>query len=431
MSDLIVRGGNKLSGEITPAGNKNSALPILCASLLTNEDVTIKNFPDLTDVQKLIELMISMGSQIEWDKKNCILKINNSHFKDNLGNNGFPMGMRGAILLIGPLVTRMQHIEVKKEIGGCSLGIRELDPHLEVLNGLGVMTEEKDSILTINSPRRLSGGKLWQDYMSVTTTENFIMASSKAKGVSTMTNAASEPHVQDLCNFLISMGAKISGVGTSTLEITGVEELHSTEFSISSDHHEITTLLALGAMTGGEIRVNNAEPEFFPLINKTFNKFGVKIEYEGDTAIVKPVSKLVIQEPYTKNMLQKIEAAPWPYFPADLIQLMIALAVKSEGNIMFWNKLYEGGFFWIQEMMKFGAHIVMCDPYRIIVFGDKPLSPATVDSPNIIRATVALMMVALTIKGESLIRNADSIKRAHPNFVENLQKLGADISWVN
>ncbi|HNW32773.1 MAG TPA: UDP-N-acetylglucosamine 1-carboxyvinyltransferase [Candidatus Dojkabacteria bacterium] len=431
MSDLIVRGGNKLSGEITPAGNKNSALPILCASLLTNEDVTIKNFPDLTDVQKLIELMISMGSQIEWDKKNCILKINNSNFKDNLGNNGFPMGMRGAILLIGPLVTRMQHIEVKKEIGGCSLGIRELDPHLEVLNGLGVMIEEKESILTITSPKRLSGGKLWQDYMSVTTTENFIMASSKAKGVSTMTNAASEPHVQDLCNFLISMGAKISGVGTSTLEITGVEELHSTEFSISSDHHEITTLLALGAMTGGEIRVNNAEPEFFPLINKTFNKFGVKIEYEGDTAIVKPVSKLVIQEPYTKNMLQKIEAAPWPYFPADLIQLMIALAVKSEGNIMFWNKLYEGGFFWIQEMMKFGAHIVMCDPYRIIVFGDKPLSPATVDSPNIIRATVALMMVALTIKGESIIRNADSIKRAHPNFVENLQKLGADISWVN
>lgn len=431
MSDLIVRGGNKLSGEITPAGNKNSALPILCASLLTNEDVTIKNFPDLTDVQKLIELMISMGSQIEWDKKNCILKINNSHFKDNLGNNGFPMGMRGAILLIGPLVTRMQHIEVKKEIGGCSLGIRELDPHLEVLNGLGVMTEEKDSILTITSPKRLSGGKLWQDYMSVTTTENFIMAASKAKGVSTMTNAASEPHVQDLCNFLISMGAKISGVGTSTLEITGVEELHSTEFSISSDHHEITTLLALGAMTGGEIRVNNSEPEFFPLINKTFNKFGVQIEYEGDTAIVKPIAKLVIQEPYTKNMLQKIEAAPWPYFPADLIQLMIALAVKSEGNIMFWNKLYEGGFFWIQEMMKFGAHIVMCDPYRIIVFGDKPLSPATVDSPNIIRATVALMMVALTIKGESLIRNADSIKRAHPNFVENLQKLGADIAWIN
>ncbi len=430
MANLIVRGGNKLSGEITPAGNKNSALPILCASLLTNESVTINNFPDLTDVQKLIDLMISMGSEIQWDKENCTLKINNSKFKNNLGDNGFPMGMRGAILLLGPLVTRMQDIEVKKEIGGCALGIRELDPHLEVLQGLGVKIEEEKNILKIYSPKRLVGGKLWQDYMSVTTTENFIMAASKAKGISVMTNAASEPHVQDLCNFLISMGAKIDGVGTSTLTITGVEELHSTEFSISSDHHEITTLLALGAMTGGEIRVNNAEPEFFPLIRKTFKKFGVQIEYEGETAIIKPVSKLIIQEPYTKNMLQKIEAAPWPYFPADLIPLMIALAVKSEGNIMFWNKLYEGGFFWIQEMMKFGAHIVMCDPYRVIVFGNKPLSPATVDSPNIIRATVALMMVALTINGESIIRNADSIKRAHPNFVENLQKLGADIAWT-
>jgi len=430
MSNLLVRGGNVLSGEITPAGNKNSALPLLCGSLLTNEDVVINNFPDLTDVQKLIELLMSMGSKIEWDKERNVLKINNSDFKNDLGDNGFPMGMRGAILLLGPLVTRMKHIEVKKEIGGCSLGIRELDPHLEILQGLGVTINEQQNTLLIDSPEKLQAGKLWQDYMSVTTTENFVMAATKAKGVSVMTNAASEPHVQDLCNFLVSMGAKIEGIGTSTLTITGVEELHGTDFTVSSDHHEITTLLALGAMTGGEIRVNNAEPEFFPLIVKAFKKFGVEIEYEGETAIVKPTGELVIQEPYTKNMLQKIEAAPWPYFPADLIQLMIALAVKSKGNIMFWNKLYEGGFFWIQEMMKFGAHIVMCDPYRIIVFGDKPLSPATVDSPNIIRATVALMMVALTIKGESVIQNADSIKRAHPNFVENLQKLGADISWI-
>ncbi len=431
MSDLVVRGGNVLSGEITPAGNKNSALPILCASLLTDEDVIIKNFPDLTDVQKLLDLMISMGSKVEWDKENNILKINNSEFKDDLGENGFPMGMRGAILLLGPLVTRMKNIKVKKEIGGCALGIRELDPHLEVLQGLGVKMIDTKDLLKIDSSNGLTAGHLWQDYMSVTTTENFAMAASKAKGTSSMTNAASEPHVQDLCNFLISMGAKIEGVGTSTLTITGVDKLHGTEFTISSDHHEITTLLALGAMTGGEIRVNNAEPEFFPLIVKTFKKFGVDVEYEGDTAIVKANEKLEILEPYTKNMLQKVEAAPWPYFPADLIQLMIALAVRSKGNIMFWNKLYEGGFFWIPEMIKFGAHIVMCDPHRIIVFGDKPLQPATVDSPNIIRATVALMMVALTIEGESVIKNADSIKRAHPNFVENLQKLGADISWID
>ncbi len=428
MSNLIVRGGNVLSGEITPAGNKNSALPVLCASLLTNEDVTIRNFPDLTDVNKLIELMTSLGSEIKWDKEKKILRINNSKFKNELGEDGFPMGMRGAVLLLGPSVTRMSKIEVKKEIGGCALGIRELDPHIEVLQGLGATIKDGD-VLQIDVSKGLKGGFLWQDYMSVTTTENFAMAAAKAEGESTMVNAASEPHVQDLCEFLVSMGANIKGIGSSTLKITGVKELHGTDFTISSDHHEIATLLALGAMTGGEVRVKDAEPEHFPLIIKAFNKFGIDIKYEGNTAIVESSRKLKIKAPYTKNLLQKIEAAPWPYFPVDLMPLMIALAVKSEGDILFWNKLYEGGHLWIPEMIKFGAHIVMCDPFRIIVFGNKPLKPATVDSPNIIRATVALMMVALTIEGESIIKDADPIKRAHPNFVENLRKLGADISW--
>jgi len=427
MSDLIVRGGNRLEGEITPAGNKNSALPILCATLLTNETVTIKNFPELTDVKKLVDLMISLGSKTDWDKKKNILTVNNSNFKDSFGDTGFPLGMRGAILLLGPLVTRMKNIEVKEEIGGCTLGIREIDPHLEVLEALGAKITHNETLKI--SIDKLKGGSLWQDYMSVTTTENFIMAAVKAEGVSTMVNAASEPHVQDLCNLLVKMGAKIEGIGSCKLIITGVKALHGTDFTISSDHHEITTLLALGAMTGGKIMVRNAEPKHFPLIVKSFKRLGVEVKYEGDTAIVERNQELKIEEPYTSNLLPKIEAAPWPYFPADLMPLVVALAVKSKGSIMFWNKLYEGGFLWIPEMIKFGAEIIMCDPHRIIVYGDKPLKPASVDSPNIIRATVALMMVALTIKGESIITNADSIKRAHPNFVENLQKLGADISW--
>lgn len=430
MSDLLVKGGNKLKGEVTPAGNKNSALPILCATLLTNETVTIRNFPDLTDVNKLVDLMTSLGSKIEWDKENSVITVNNSNFSDSLGEKGFPLGMRGAILLLGPLLARMGRIEVKEEIGGCTLGIRELDPHLEVLKGLGAKVTTNGSI-KIEAPEGLNGGFLWQDYMSVTTTENFVMAAVTAKAKSTMVNAASEPHVQDLCEFLISMGAEIEGVGTSKLTITGVKKLHGTDFTVSSDHHEITTLLALAAMTGGEVSVKNAEPEHFPLIQKAFMKFNVKVEYEGDTAVVKQDDKLEIIQPYTKNLLQKLEAAPWPYFPADLMPLMIALAVKSEGSMMFWNKLYEGGFFWIPEMIKFGAHIVMCDPHRIIVYGNKPLKATQVESPNIIRATVALMMVALTTEGQSTIKNADSIKRAHPNFVENLNSLGADLEWVN
>jgi UDP-N-acetylglucosamine 1-carboxyvinyltransferase len=430
MSKLLVRGGNKLNGTVTPAGNKNSALPILCATLLTNETVTLRNFPDLTDVNLLIELMSSMGSNISWDRENNILTINNSDFKENFGDEGFPLGMRGSILLLGPLLSRMKLIEVKEEIGGCSLGIRELDPHLEVFKALGAEISNNHT-LKIEVKGNLKGNFLWQDYMSVTTTENFIMAAVKANGESTMVNAASEPHVQDLCNFLTSIGAKIQGIGSSKLSIQGVDELQGTDFTISSDHHEITTLLALGAMTNGDIKVENSVPEHFPLINKAFEKFNVKIEYDGDTAIVKGNQSLKIRQPYTKNLLQKLEAAPWPYFPADLMPLMIALSVKSNGSMMFWNKLYEGGFFWIPEMIKFGAHIVMCDPHRVIVYGEKPLRSANVDAPNIIRATVALMMVALTIDGQSTINNADSIKRAHPNFVENLQKLGADLEWVN
>jgi UDP-N-acetylglucosamine 1-carboxyvinyltransferase len=428
MSDLIIRGGNKLSGEITPAGNKNSALPVICASLLTNDDVIVRNVPDITDVEKLLDLMKDMGSVIDWDKQKCILKINNSNFKQDFSKETFPLGMRGAILLLGPLVTRVKHIEIREEIGGCSLGIREIDPHLEVLEKFGVDVQT-NGYIKISVPDTLKGATLWQEYMSVTTTENFLMASVKAKGKSVMVNSASEPHVQDLCNFLIQMGAKITGAGSSILTVEGVDHLHGTDFTISSDHHEITTMLALGAITGGTVRVRKAIPEHFPLINREFKKFGVDVKYSGDTAFVENCGNLVIEQPYTKNMLPKIEAAPWPYFPADLMPLMIALAVKSEGSIMFWNKLYEGGFFWIPEMIKFGAHIVMCDPHRIIVYGNKPLSPTKVSAPNIIRATVALAMVALSIDGESVIEDADAIKRAHPNFAENLHKLGADIEW--
>ncbi len=430
MSNLIVRGGNKLKGEITPAGNKNSALPILCATLLTDEPVTIHNFPDLTDINKLITLMQELGSKVDWDKENQVVTIDNSNFCDSFGDEGFPLGMRGALLILAPLLHRHKKLEIEEEIGGCSLGIREIDPHLEVLKQLGAKVSTNGSI-KIDARKGLIGNSLWQDYMSVTTTENFVMAAAQAKGRSVMMNAASEPHVQDLCNFLIAMGAKIEGVGSSTLVVEGVENLHGGEFTVSSDHHEITTLLALGAMTGGNVRVTKAIPEHFPLINRTFEKFGVTIKYDGDTAYTQRNGSLKVVEPYTKNLLQKVEAAPWPYFPTDLLPLMLALAVRAEGNIMFWNKIYEGGLFWIPEMIKFGAHIVMCDPHRVIVFGGKELRPATVDAPNIIRATVALMMVALTIDGESVIKNADSIKRAHPHFVENLQALGADIEWVD
>jgi len=255
------------------------------------------------------------------------------------------------------------------------------------------------------------------------------MAAALAEGTSTIINAASEPHVQDLCGVLIGMGAKISGLGTSQLTVTGVARLRGGTFTINTDYHEVVTFLALGAITGGEVKVRHSLPHHFDLITRAFEKLGVVIEHQGDTAIVRRRQKLVIEAPYTSNLLPKIEAAPWPYFPVDLLPCMIALSVRAKGAIQFWNKVYEGGFTWIPELSKFGAHVVVSDPHRIIVFGNRPLRPATVDAPYIIRAAVALYMVAASIPGRSVVKNADTIMRAHPNFVENLRSLGAEVEW--
>ncbi len=428
MANLIINGGRKLSGTITPSGNKNSVLPLLCASLLTDEEVTIKNVPELTDVKLLVESLKTIGSKIEWNQKASSIKINNSKINHSFFKNDFPLGMRGSILLFAPLLHRMKKLVIKNKIGGCTLGIREIDPHLEILRKFGAKIKNGGQI-SMEIKDRFRAADVWLDYMSVTTTENFIMAAVLAKGKSKITNAASEPHVQDLCRFLNQSGAKISGIGTSTLEIEGVKKLKGASFKVASDHHEIATLLALGAMTGGKVIVKEVPLDQFPLIISSFAKLGVEIKAEGNSLVVKEKQELKVKPTYTKNVLQKIEGAPWPYFPVDLLPLMVALAAKAKGAIMFWNKVYEGGFFWVPEMIKFGAHIVVSDPHRIIVFGNKPMKPAEVDAPDVIRATVALAMAALAIKGESTIKNADPILRAHPNFTYKIKSLGADIRW--
>jgi UDP-N-acetylglucosamine 1-carboxyvinyltransferase len=336
--------------------------------------------------------------------------------------------MRSTVLLYPALLHRLRKITIHANTKGCTLGVREIDPHLDILRALGASVHQGDP-LVIALSAGFRGARHWLDYMSVTVTENFAMAAALAKGSSTLINAASEPHVQDLCAALVAMGAKIKGLGTSRLEVTGVKKLHGATITISSDYHEIVTFLALGAITGGEVRVNKSLPPHFDLITRAFAKLGVVVEHEGDTALVRRGQKLVIEVPFTANLLPKIEAAPWPYFSVDLLPLMIALSTRAEGTIHFWNKVYENGFAWIPELAKFGAHAMVSDPHRIVVFGNRPLHPATVDSPYIIRAAVALTMVAAAIPGRSVVRNAEIIKRAHPRFVENLRSLGAELEW--
>ncbi|MBI5767607.1 MAG: UDP-N-acetylglucosamine 1-carboxyvinyltransferase [Verrucomicrobia bacterium] len=428
MSDLIVNGGKPLSGTITPSGNKNSVLPIFCATLLTDEPVTLTNVPDITDLNKLVAFFREQGSRVDWDRTRGEMRVDHSTFRAELAHGELPQDMRSTVLLYPALLHRLKKISIRSNTKGCTLGVRELDPHLDVLARLGA-TITHNGELAMALPAGFRGARHWLDYMSVTVTENFAMAAALATGRSTLINAASEPHVQDLCAALVAMGARIEGIGTSRLEIAGVEKLSGATIAINTDYHEVVTFLALGAITGGEVRVEKSLPHHFDLITRAFAKLGVVVEHEGDTAIVRRGQQLRIEEPFTSNLLAKIEAAPWPYFSVDLLPLMIALSTRAEGTIHFWNKVYENGFSWMPELAKFGAHVVMSDPHRVIVFGHRPLHPATVDSPYIIRAAVALTMVAASIPGRSVVRNAEIVKRAHPRFVENLRSLGAELEW--
>jgi UDP-N-acetylglucosamine 1-carboxyvinyltransferase len=428
MADLIVNGGKPLSGTVVPSGNKNSVLPILCATLLADGTSTLHNVPDITDLDRLVAFLRSQGSKIEWDRGAGTMEVDHAGFRTVLPDQELPQDMRSTVLLYPGLLRRTGRIAICSNAKGCSLGVREIDPHLDVLRALGAIVNAGDP-LTIEAAGGFRGARHWLDYMSVTVTENFVMAAAVAEGKSTLINAASEPHVQDLCAALIAMGARIEGIGTSRLEITGVGRLRGAPLSVSTDYHEVVTFLALGAITGGEVRVERSVPHHFDLIARSFAKLGADVRHEGETARVAPRRPLAVEAPFTANLLAKIEAAPWPYFSVDLLPLMIALSTRAEGTIHFWNKVYENGFSWMPELAKFGAHVVVCDPHRIIVFGNKPLYPAVVDSPYVIRAAVALTMVAASIPGRSVVRNAEIIRRAHPRFVENLRSLGADLEW--
>ncbi|MEY4562086.1 MAG: hypothetical protein RLZZ618_1363, partial [Pseudomonadota bacterium] len=307
---------------------------------------------------------------------------------------------------------------------------REIDPHVEVFQSFGARVMRADDALVIRADRPLHAVQHWLDYASVTTTENFVLCAALARGRSTLMNAASEPHVQEFCAFMTALGACIQGLGTSRLTIDGVDELGGADFTFTEDFHEVVTFLALGAITGGQVEVKNSTPEQFPLIDRTFAKFGVKIVHEGGWSRAEVDGPLRVREPFTSNMLQKIEAAPWPYLPVDLLPIFIALGVKAEGSAMFWNKVYDGAMGWTSELSKFGAHAFLSDPHRVITFGGKKLVGATVESPYIIRVAIAMLMLASSIDGRSVIKKAGPIRRAHPRFVENLCALGAKIEWV-
>jgi UDP-N-acetylglucosamine 1-carboxyvinyltransferase len=428
MSNLIVRGGRPLVGSITPSANKNAVLPVLCATLLSEAPITLERVPDITDVRKILDFFRALGSTVDMDFESGTLRLHHGADLDPKAAH-LPVGMRSSIMLIPALLHRFGRASLEDDVKGCTLGAREIDPHIEVFQAFGAEVTHEAEAIVITAPQGFKATEHWLDYASVTTTENFVLCAATARGVSQLTNAACEPHVQEFCAFLNLIGAKVFGVGASTLTIDGVRELSGATFRFADDFHEIATFLAMGALTGGEIRVRNTCPEHFPLIDRTFGKFGVEVRHADGWSSARSDGPLRVRQPFTSHILPKVEAAPWPYIPADLLPIFIALGVRAEGSMMFWNKVYEGALGWTSELAKFGGQSVLCDPHRVITFGGRPLAPAQVESPYIIRVAIALFMLAASIEGRSVILNAAPIKRAHPRFIENLNALGVDVSW--
>lgn len=428
MSHLIVYGGRPLAGTVSPSANKNAVLPVLCATLLTDEPVVLHGVPDITDVGKLLAFFRELGSTVEM-LAGGTLKLHHGPLLD-VSRARVPAGMRSSIMLVPALLHRFGIARIEDDVTGCTLGVREMDPHIEVFRAFGAEVAMEPGAVTIRAPRRFVATDHWLDYASVTTSENFVLCAVTAQGRSRLTNAACEPHVQEFCAFLGLMGARIAGTGGSQLQVEGLDSLGGAEYTFADDFHEVATFLALSAITGGDVAVRNGASAQFPLLDRTFAKFGVALEHRDGFSRAHVRGPLQVRAPFTTNILQKVEAAPWPYVPADLLPIFVALGVRAEGSVMFWNKVYEGALGWSSELGKFGAHAVLCDPHRLIVYGGKPLVPATVESPYIIRVAIALFMLAASIEGRSTILNALPIRRAHPRFVENLNALGARVEWV-
>ena len=427
MANLIVRGGRPLNGTLRPNGNKNAILPMLCASLLTDAPVRMTNVPDITDVEKFTTYFRAIGSKVTHDPAAGTLSVEHPTTLTTQAVEQLPLRIRSAIMLLAPILLRHGKLRFDVDAKGCALGIREIDPHVAILRTFGAALAPGDAIdLTLLG--RPKAQSIWAEYASVTATETFLMIAAMADGTSVLTNAASEPHVQALCHMLVTMGAKIEGIGTSRLSVTGAEALGAADARVPDDHHEVATFLALGGVSGGRVTVETDILDEMPLILNQFAKLGLRFETAPGRVTVTGWTREVTP-PLTRQMTPKIEAAPWPYFPADLLPQAIGVAVGCHGDVLFWNKVYEGAMGWTAELAKFGVRAHLSDPHRLIVFGENRLKPAEVEAPYIIRVVVGLLIAAIQIDGESRILHAEPIRRAHPNFIDNLTALGADIRW--
>jgi len=425
MEKFVIEGGVALSGTMVPAGNKNAALPILAASILTDEEVLVRNVPRIRDVEAMLEILRAIGVRVGWRGANelslCAADVHEVTIEPELAEL-----IRASFLLAGPLLARFRRA-VMPPPGGDVIGRRRLDPHLDAFRAMGAVAEcGREIVLT--APNGLRSTDVFMDEPSVMATENALMAAALTPGTTVIGNAACEPHVQDLARMLVKMGADIQGIGSNLITVNGNDKLHGCEHRVAPDHIEIGSFIALAGVTGGELRIKDTVPGDLRMIRLVFERVGLRTELDGNDVLVPGGQRLVAQADVGEYK-SKIQDGPWPAFPADLTSIAVALATQAEGSILVHEWMFENRLIFTDKLILMGADIVMCDPHRAIVTGPRRLRGERVESPDI-RAGMAMLLAALCADGRSEIGNIRQIDRGYERIDERLRELGARIERV-
>lgn len=421
MDEYHIEGGFPIKGTIRASGNKNAALPCIAAALLTEDPVILRNLPDIEDVQVMLDIFTALGGSV------TPLGTNDWRLEmQQVGRTDIPLALskkiRASILFAGPLLARAGKA-VLPPPGGDVIGRRRLDTHFLALAELGARVEI-DGQFTFTA-NKLKGQDIFLDEASVTATENAVMAAVLAEGTTVITNAASEPHVQDLCTMLNLMGAGISGIGSNILTINGVERLRGADFRIGPDYMEIGSFIGLAAVTHGSITITGVEPRDLRPVRLAFGKLGIRWDIDGDTLTV-PTQQALQVNCDLGGMIPKIDDAPWPGFPPDLTSIMTVVATQVEGTVLIHEKMFESRMFFVDKLIGMGARITLCDPHRAVVSGPSVLHGSELVSPDV-RAGMAMVIAALCARGESVISNVYQIERGYENLIDRLGSLGARI----
>jgi UDP-N-acetylglucosamine 1-carboxyvinyltransferase len=424
MEKFVIEGGVPLSGTVTPAGNKNGALPILAACLLTTDEVVIDNVPRIADVEAMVQLLERLGVTVDWRGANEVALCAADVVADAEVDRDLSTRIRASFLLAGPLLARFGRA-VLPPPGGDVIGRRRLDPHLDAFACLGA-EHEVDRDITIFGT--LKAGDVFMDEPSVMGTENALLAAALTPGTTVIGNAACEPHVQDLARMLVAMGAGIDGIGSNVMTVHGVAELHGCRHTVGPDHIEVGSFMALAGVTGGELRIADTNPGDLRMIRLVFEQLGLRSEFEGDDLLVPGEQQLIIKRD-AGEYKSKIQDGPWPAFPADLTSIAVALATQCAGSVLIHEWMFENRLVFTDKLISMGADIVLCDPHRAIVTGPARLRGERLSSPDI-RAGMSMLIAALAASGESEIHNIREIDRGYERIDERLRELGARIERV-